>query len=203
MGWQIHQMDVKTAFLDEVIEAEVYIEQPKGLETHERGTQVCKVKKALYSLKQAPKALYEDEPLILVLYVDDLFSIGSSRLIEECKRKLAAEFDMKDLGLMLYFLGFETNVHTYDYERKIDASDDEDVDPTLYRQLIGFLMYLVNTRPDIYFVVNTLSQFMVEPKRMHWTTAMHILRYVCGTIEYGLRYTRGDGIKLCGFTDAD
>lgn len=47
------------------------------------------------------------EPLILVLYVDDLFMIGSLRLIEDCKRDLAAEFEMKDLGLMHYFLGLE------------------------------------------------------------------------------------------------
>ena len=51
--------------------------------------------------------------------------------------------------------------------KKIDASEDKDVDPTLYRQLIGSLMYLVNTRLDICYAINTLSQFMVEPKRVH------------------------------------
>ena len=50
---------------------------------------------------------------------------------------------------------------------KIDASEDKEVDPTLYRQLIGSLMYLVNTRPNIPYAVNSLSQFMVEPKRVH------------------------------------
>eukprot|EP00253_Pinus_taeda_P021416 PITA_21416 len=50
--------------------------------------------------------------------------------------------------------------------KKIDASEGKDVDPTLYRKLIGSLMYLVNTRPDICYVVNTLSQFMVEPKSL-------------------------------------
>ena len=49
----------------------------------------------------------ENEPLILVLYVDDLFLTGSSRLIEDCKKNLATEFDMKDLGRMHYFLGLE------------------------------------------------------------------------------------------------
>eukprot|EP00253_Pinus_taeda_P021044 PITA_21044 len=52
--------------------------------------------------------------------------------------------------------------------KKIDASEDKDVDPTLYRQLIGSLMYLVSTKPDICYAVDTLSQFMVEPKRAHW-----------------------------------
>ena len=51
--------------------------------------------------------------------------------------------------------------------KKIDASKDKDVNPTLYRQLIGSLMYLVNTRPNICYVVNTLSQCIVKPKRAH------------------------------------
>jgi hypothetical protein len=87
--------------------------------------------------------------------------------------------------------------------KKIDASKQEAVDPTLYKQLMGSLMYLVNTRPDICFAVNTLSQFMVEPRRVHWTTTKHILRYLHGTIEYGLRYAQGDVVKLVGYTDAD
>eukprot|EP00253_Pinus_taeda_P016383 PITA_16383 len=59
--------------------------------------------------------------------------------------------------------------------KKIDASEDKDVDPTLYKQLIGSLMYLVNTRPNICYAVNTLSQFMVEPKRAHRAIAKHVL----------------------------
>ena len=51
MGWEIHQMDVKTTFLNGVIEEEVYIEQPEGFETHEKKSHVCKFKKALYGLK--------------------------------------------------------------------------------------------------------------------------------------------------------
>ena len=74
---------------------------------------------------------------------------------------------------------------------------------TLYRQLIRSLMYMVNTRPSICFPVNTLSQFMVESKRMHWATTRHILRYVRGTIRYELKYSQGDDIRLNGFTDAD
>eukprot|EP00253_Pinus_taeda_P033305 PITA_33305 len=213
----------QTAFLNGVTEEEVYIEQPEGFETHEKKSHECRLRKALYGLKQAPRAWYgridgylqkmgfvksdadpnlyylvvENELLILVLYVDDLFLTGSSRLIGDCKKNLATEFDMKDLGRMHYFLGLEVwqqkgeiflGQGRYATEilkrfgmedcrpmatpmitnwKKIDASDDKDVDPTLYRQLIGSLMYLVNTKPNICYSVNTLSQFMLEPKRAH------------------------------------
>ncbi|KAH9291809.1 hypothetical protein KI387_043002 [Taxus chinensis] len=259
MGWQIHQMDVKTTFLNGELKEEVYIEQPEGFVAHNKETHMCRLKKALYGLKQAPRAWYEridtylqkmgfvkseadanlyylvvgGEALILVLYVDDLFLTGALGLIEDCKRDLAEEFEMKDLGLMHYFLGMEVwqtdgeiflgqgkycieILKRFEMEdckamstpmitnwRKVDTSKDKDVDPTLYRQLIGSLMYLVNTRPDIAFAVNSLSQFMVEPKRVHWTTAKHVLHYLCGSVEYGIRYVRGEGIKLIGYTDAD
>ena len=87
--------------------------------------------------------------------------------------------------------------------RKLDASESELVDPTLYRQLIRSLMYLVKTRPDISFVVNTLNQFMVEPRRVQWSAIKHVLRYVAGTIDYGLDYVRGDGVRLVGYSDSD
>ena len=59
MKWDLHQIDMKTAFLNGVIEEEVYIEQPQGFEVEDRHTHICKLKKALYGLKQAPRAWYE------------------------------------------------------------------------------------------------------------------------------------------------
>jgi hypothetical protein len=56
LGWQIHQMDVKTAFLNGVIEEEIYIEEPEEFEVHDRASHVCRLKRALYGLKQAPRA---------------------------------------------------------------------------------------------------------------------------------------------------
>ena len=78
--------------------------------------------------------------------------------------------------------------------KKIDTQEDDEVDPTLYRQLIGSLVCLVNTRPDICYAMNTLSQFMVEPRRAHWAAVKHILKYLRGTVEYGLKYTKGNEI---------
>ena len=126
-------MDVKTAFLNGVIKEEVYIEQPEGFVVHDSDSHVCRLKKALYGLKQAPRAWYSridsylqrlgftkseadfnlyfkvvgNLPLILVLYVDDLFLTGDEHQIARCKRELTSEFEMKDLGPMHYFLGLE------------------------------------------------------------------------------------------------
>ena len=98
VGWKIHQMDAKTAFLNGIIQEEIYVAQPQGFEIHERESHVCRLKKALYGLKQAPIAWYSridsyllsmgfqkseadmnlyfimigDDPLVLLLYVDDL-----------------------------------------------------------------------------------------------------------------------------------
>jgi hypothetical protein len=87
--------------------------------------------------------------------------------------------------------------------RKVKVPYSDPVDLYLYRQLIGSLMYLVNTRPNICFAMNTLSQFLVEPRHEHWIVAKHVLRYIHGTINYGLRYTASSDIQLHGFIDSN
>ena len=79
----------------------------------------------------------------------------------------------------------------------------ERVDATLYRQMISSLMYLTNTRPDICFAVNTLSQYMIEPRHVHLIAAKHVLRYLKGTIDYGLRYVADCKFGLVGYIDSD
>ena len=89
--------------------------------------------------------------------------------------------------------------------RKLHDSDTHSdlVDPTMYRQLIGSLMYMIHARPDICYVVITMIQFMTESRQRHWVAAKHILRYLRGTITYGLRYTSSGGLFLHGYADAD
>jgi hypothetical protein len=132
LGWKLHQMDVNTAFLNGQVEEEVYIEQPEGFLVHRKESHV-QIKEALYGMKQAPRAWYvridsylqslgfsksavdpnlyfkiiENHPLILVLYVNDLFLTGEEQLIAQCKRELTFEFEMEDIGLMHYFLDLE------------------------------------------------------------------------------------------------
>ena len=125
--------------------------------------------------------------MILLLYVDDKFFKGEHKFIIECKNKPILEFEMKDLGMMHCFLGLEVwqyldkillNQGKYAVEilkifGMIDCKDmttpmttslkslndyaSKVVDATLYIQIIGSLIYLISTRPDICFVVNTLS----------------------------------------------
>ena len=64
-------------------------------------------------------------------------------------------------------------------------------------------MYLVNTRPNICYAVNVLTQFMSQPKHTHWIAAKHVLRYLQGTIGYGLRYATNVDLSLEGYVDVD
>ena len=87
--------------------------------------------------------------------------------------------------------------------RKEVATSREVVEAIVYKQLVGSLMYLMNTQPDFCYVVNQLSQAMVQPTKNFWKAAKHVLRYLKDTSQYGLWYRWIEGVKLQGFTDAD
>ena len=79
----------------------------------------------------------------------------------------------------------------------------ESVDSMIYGQMIGSLIYLTNMRPDIFFAVNTLSQFLTDPIHVHLIVAKHILRCLKGTIDYGIKYEVIQKINLEGYVDSD
>ena len=87
--------------------------------------------------------------------------------------------------------------------KRLRSFESIPVDPSRYRQLVGSLMYLVNTRLDICFAVNVLSQFQVELKHDHWISTKHILRYLQGTINYCMKYDRRNDVQLVGYIDSD
>ena len=84
----------------------------------------------------------------------------------------------------------------------LSDSSSKAVDATMYRQMIKSLMYLMNTRSDICFVVNTLSQFLKDPRHVHLIVAKHILRYLKGTVDYGLNYEVNQKINIEGYVDS-
>jgi hypothetical protein len=133
-GWEVHHMDVKSAFLNGDLQEEVYAEQPAGFIVAGKENKVLKRKKALYGLHQAPRAWNAklDDPLLSLgfrrtssehaiyvrrngnmqlvvgVYVDDLIITGSDRdNIRSFKEEMAAAFKMRDLSLLHYYLGIE------------------------------------------------------------------------------------------------
>lgn len=136
-NWKLHQMDVKSAFLNGFLEEEIYVEQPTGYVRKREENKVYKLKKALYGLKQAPRAWYScidsyfvengfmrcpyehalyvkysefGDIVIICLYVDDLIFTGNNlKLISEFREALISRFEMTDMGLMCYFLGLEVS----------------------------------------------------------------------------------------------
>ena len=87
---------------------------------------------------------------------------------------------------------------------KLCAHEGKDLaDGTMYRQLVGSLIYLTLTRPDISFAVGVVSRYMQNPKKSHLEAVRRILRYVKGTIDFGLLYNKDEDCKLIGYCDAD
>ena len=145
-------------------------------------------------------------------------------LIADTKRNIAVEFKMKDLGMMHYFLGMEVwqsadgiffgqGKYAIEILKRFGMMDSKAmaiamasnlkllsdassylVDATMHHQMIGSLMYLKNTRLDICFAVNTLSQYLTDPRSVHLTAAKHILRYLKGIVDYGLKYKTNQGL---------
>ena len=77
------------------------------------------------------------------------------------------------------------------------------MDVTQYRQIIGSSIYLTNTRTDICFAVNTLSQYLVQPRHVHLINENHVMRYLKRTIDFDLYYDGNHDYRLYGYTDAD
>ena len=91
-----------------------------------------------------------------------------------------------------------------DTNLKLLADDSSDlVAVTQYRHIIGSLMYLTNTRLDICFSMNTLSQYLIQPRRVHLIAAKHVMRYLKCIIEFSLYYVGNHDYILYGYTNAD
>ncbi|GAU49301.1 hypothetical protein TSUD_367130 [Trifolium subterraneum] len=167
---------------------------------------------------------------------DLLITGSNDNYISEFKSDLKKEFEMTDLGHMTYFLGIEflrtgqgILMHQTKYAKEIlkkfemdkcnsalspteprlqlsKSTEEEDVDPTSYKQLIGSLRYLCNTRPDLAYSVGIVSRFMDRPKSSHLIAVKRILRYVKGTIDYGVLFHASDKkneCKLMGYTNSN
>ena len=86
---------------------------------------------------------------------------------------------------------------------KLDKEDEsEPVNETEYRKLIGSLRYLTHTRPDITYAVGYVSRFMEKPKTTHMKAVKHLIRYIKGTLDYGIQYSRSKEAEITGYSDS-
>lgn len=88
-------------------------------------------------------------------------------------------------------------------QRKEQEEDDSPVDSKLYRSLVGGLLYLAATRPDLMFDASYLSRYLREPKAKHYQEAKRVLRYIKGTIDAKLNFSAAQDAKLIGYSDSD
>ncbi|GJZ24050.1 putative ribonuclease H-like domain-containing protein [Tanacetum coccineum] len=207
IGFTVYQMDVKSAFLYGKIEEEVYVCQPLGFEDPNNPDKVYKVVKALYGLHQAPRAWYETlskyildngfhrgkidhtlfikkqkgDILLVQVYVDDII-FGSTK---------------KEL----YVKTASTPIYTENPLLK--DSDGDDVDVHLYRSMIGSLMYLTSSRPDIMFAICACARFQVTPNVSHLHAIKRIFRYLKGQPKLGLWYPRDSPFDVVAYSDSD
>nr|GFA79685.1 hypothetical protein [Tanacetum cinerariifolium] len=183
-------MDVKSAFLYKTIEEEVYVYQPLGFEDPDHPNKVYKVVKALYGLHQAPRAWYET----LANY---LLENGFHR--EQLDQSLFMKKQKGDILLVqiyvddIIFGATNKDLETY----------GEDVDVHIYRSMIGSLMYLTSSRPDIMFAVCACARFKVTPKASHLHGVKRIFRYLKGKPHLGLWYPKDSPFDLVAYSDSD
>lgn len=171
--------------------------------------------------------------IVLVYVDDLIITGDDVESIAEVKEILDKAFSIKDLGNLRYFLGIEVArgnkgtmlnqrkyaldivkdtgmedclITKFPFPKGVKLSDNEGEllkDPEKYRRLIGRLLYLNLTRPDLTFSVQQLSQYVGSPRKPHWQAAMHVVRYLKGTVNLGLFYPKKNDHIVFGYSDVD
>ncbi|GJS73084.1 putative ribonuclease H-like domain-containing protein [Tanacetum coccineum] len=215
------------------VEEEVYVCQPPGFEDPDHPNKVYKVVKALYGLHQAPRAWYDtlanyllcngfergkiDQTLfikrhkghilLVQIYVDDIiFGSTKKELCDEFEKLMKDKFQMSSMGELTFFLGLQVqqnkkgifisqDKYVHEILRKFNYSD--------VKSMIGSLMYLIASIPDIMFVVCACVRFQVSPKTSHLLAVKRIFRYLKGKPSLGLWYSKDSPLELVAYTDID
>nr|GEY79667.1 hypothetical protein [Tanacetum cinerariifolium] len=186
MGFMVYQMDIKSTFLYGTIKEEVYVCQPPGFEDLDYPD---KIDQTLFIKKQ------KDDYSLVQVYVDDII-FGSTNK-DLCK---AFEKLMKDK----FQMNGKSASTPIDTEKPLlKDPDGEDVDIHTYRSMIGSLMYLTSSRPDIMFTVCACACFQVTPKASHLHAVKRIFRYLEGKPHLGLWYPKDSPFNLVAYSDSD
>ncbi|CAL2238017.1 unnamed protein product [Prunus armeniaca] len=179
------------------------------------------------------KAEGSDVLIVSLYVDDIVYTGSSSQMIEEFRRDMMEHYEMTDLGVLHHFLGMgviqskqRIFLHQKKYgqklvekfglkdckivatplamNEKLSKNDgSEAADEGEYRQIVGSLLYLTATRPDIMFAASLLARFMHNPTKKHMGTAKRVLRYIQGTIDFGIVFEKGKETTLIGYCDSD
>ncbi|GJV97284.1 retrovirus-related pol polyprotein from transposon TNT 1-94, partial [Tanacetum coccineum] len=219
-SFPVYQMDVKMTFLNGPLKEEVYVAQPDGFVDPDHPEKVYRLKKALYGLKQARRAWYDelsnflmskgftkgsiDPTLFTIRYGKDILLVQiyihqSPRGIFINKAKYALQILKKHGMNKCDSIG--TPMTT---KPKLDADlSGTPINQTKYRSMIGSLMYLTSSRPDLVQAVCYYARYQARPIEKHLKEVKMIFRYLKGTINMGLWYPKNSGFELTAFSDAD
>uniref|UniRef100_A0A803NMC5 Reverse transcriptase Ty1/copia-type domain-containing protein n=1 Tax=Cannabis sativa TaxID=3483 RepID=A0A803NMC5_CANSA len=181
-GWCIQQLDINNAFLNGDLKEEVYMTQAPSFELPDAPHLVCKLNKAIYGLKQAPKAWFDKLHQCLLS-----FGFVSSK----SDHNLFIQHTSHSMILLLVYVD------------EIIITGDPVENPQQYKYIVGALQYLTITKLEISYSVNKVCQFMSNPLHTHWNAAKRILRYLSGTISHGLTLQRSAELDVTAFGDAD
>ncbi|KAJ9542979.1 hypothetical protein OSB04_029485 [Centaurea solstitialis] len=216
---RVFQMDVKCAFLNGDLHEEVYVEQPEGFVDPKYQDHVYVLDKALYGLKQAPRAWYEtltiyllksgfrngtvdptlflqrsgDDLTLVQIYVDDI--IFASTNPESCtkfEQTMKSIFQISMMGELTFFLGFQvrqTPQGIFIKQSKY-VQDILKLDQKNYRAIIGSLLHLTASRPDIVFATGVCARFQCDPQESHLGAVKRIHKYLKSTPDFGLWYPK-------------
>ncbi|GJU04977.1 putative ribonuclease H-like domain-containing protein [Tanacetum coccineum] len=229
----VYQMDVKSAFLYGKIEEEVYVCQPPGFEDPNFPDRVYKVEKALYGLHQTPRAWYKGDILLVQVYVDDIIFGSTKKELNAFKKLMHEKFQMSSMGELTFFLGLHVQqkkdgifvsqdkyvgeiLKKFGFTKVKTAStpmetqkpllkdeDGEEVDVHMYRSMIGLLIYVTSSRPDIMFAVCACARYQVNLKVSHLHAVKMIFRYLKGQPKLSLWYPKDSPIDLVAYIDSD
>nr|GEU58384.1 copia protein [Tanacetum cinerariifolium] len=203
-SFTVFQMDVKTAFLHGTLKEDVYVCQPEGFIDADHPSHVFKLKKALYGLKQAPRAWYDELSLFLLQNHFFKGTIDLTLFIRRFDNNILVSIYVLEI-LKKYGMESCDSVGTpMEIRYKLDLYQNGTlVDATKYRSMIGALMYLTSSRPDIVHATCLCARYQAKPTEKHLKEVKRIFRYLRRTVNTGLWYTKDFGFELTGFLDAD
>nr|GEV45543.1 retrovirus-related Pol polyprotein from transposon TNT 1-94 [Tanacetum cinerariifolium] len=231
-SFTVYQIDVKTTFLYGPRKEEVYVNQPDSFVDPYHSDKVYRLKKAMYRLKQAPRAWYDElsnllvskefskgsidptlfitkhrgDILLVQIYVDDIiFGSTNPKLSKQFEKLMHSKFEMSMMGELKFFLG----IQIHQLPRGIFINQDKYAQEILIKHgmtscdSVGTLMATKHLDADLSGTSVDQTKYQTKPTEKHLTAIKRIFLYLKDTIHMGIWYSKDIGFKLTAFSDSD